>query len=358
MSTQDGTEAENTKKITELFDELEYSDKDAQKQKIGKVNILMSEMDKEEFKLVFTKELFDNINKMIEEKKISMDNALVLLNRIGYWIKLKGLWRYSFKDSLLCKRLKKMIEEEKKKEGKNEKLLTDLCECYFFLSYDLTTEMLSICVPCLLKVAMNKDESKEAQKEVEMALLALSNIGWEELDKEQYFNEIKEIIEYHQEHQNLTRLAYQSAWFFLLCRLNDDKSLEEVIVNELHFAREAARELEELAKNVNWKRKEEEERGKDTKNERIFVMWLKIFDWYFRLCELQNEGNIGLICSLVQVLREATGYRIIVHLCILCLSRAVENRAVEIVDLFESGAIDLILENIHQAIFDDVERRR
>eukprot|EP00770_Monocercomonoides_exilis_P013983 MONOS_13930.1-p1 / transcript=MONOS_13930.1 / gene=MONOS_13930 / organism=Monocercomonoides_exilis_PA203 / gene_product=unspecified product / transcript_product=unspecified product / location=Mono_scaffold00906:1082-2464(-) / protein_length=283 / sequence_SO=supercontig / SO=protein_coding / is_pseudo=false len=282
MSTQDGTqEAENTKKITELFDELEYSDKDAQKQKIGKVNILMSEMDKEEFKLVFTKEL-----------------------------------------------------------------------------YDLTTEMLSICVPCLLKVAMNKDESKEAQKEVEMALLALSNIGWEELDKEQYFNEIKEIIEYHQEHQNLTRLAYQSAWFFLLCRLNDDKSLEEVIVNELHFAREAARELEELAKNVNWKRKEEEERGKDTKNERIFVMWLKIFDWYFRLCELQNEGNIGLICSLVQVLREATGYRIIVHLCILCLSRAVENRAVEIVDLFESGAIDLILENIHQAIFDDVERRR
>ncbi|KAH7819577.1 uncharacterized protein MONOS_13608 [Monocercomonoides exilis] len=35
----------------------------------------------------------------------------------------------------------------------------------------------SVCMPCLLKFALKKDGNQEAQKEVEMALLALNNIG-------------------------------------------------------------------------------------------------------------------------------------------------------------------------------------
>ncbi|KAH7828412.1 uncharacterized protein MONOS_15190 [Monocercomonoides exilis] len=108
-----------------------------------------------------------------------------------------------------------------------------------------------MCVSCLLKVTLKKEEDEETQKEVEMALLALSCIySHYEIEQKQYLNEIKEIIHYHQEHHNLTRLAYLYAWEFLILRLNTDKSLNEVIVNELHFIREARREIEDLSKCV------------------------------------------------------------------------------------------------------------
>ncbi|KAH7829798.1 uncharacterized protein MONOS_3341 [Monocercomonoides exilis] len=139
-----------------------------------------------------------------------------------------------------------IIDENEKKKEVNEKILTDLCESYLLLNRWPSSEMDSIIVPCLLKVASKKDETEEAQKEVEIALLALGNIGfWEKL----YLNEITDIIKYHQEHQNLTRLAYQSAWGILIYGFTKVDSLEEVIVNELHFVREATRELEELTKN-------------------------------------------------------------------------------------------------------------
>ncbi|KAH7819689.1 uncharacterized protein MONOS_17934 [Monocercomonoides exilis] len=67
-------------------------------------------------------------------------------------------------------------EEKKEKEKRNEKLLVDLCECYLFLSCGFTHELLSVCSPCLLKAASVKEESEENQKDVEMALLALSCI--------------------------------------------------------------------------------------------------------------------------------------------------------------------------------------
>ncbi|KAH7814792.1 uncharacterized protein MONOS_18398 [Monocercomonoides exilis] len=85
-----------------------------------------------------------------------------------------------------------MIEEDKKKEEKNEKLLVDVCECYLTLDYDLSSELLSICVSCLLKAASKKEESEETRKEVEMALLALNSIGrYEYFAQELYLNEIK-----------------------------------------------------------------------------------------------------------------------------------------------------------------------
>ncbi|KAH7825924.1 uncharacterized protein MONOS_9224 [Monocercomonoides exilis] len=99
-----------------------------------------------------------------------------------------------------------------------------------------------------------------------MAFLALSCIDEIYiLDKELYLNEITENIKYHQKCHNLTRLAYQSVWQFLMYRFINDKSLEEVFVNELHFAREAIKELEELAKCE--KQKKKEKKPKETKIE-------------------------------------------------------------------------------------------
>eukprot|EP00770_Monocercomonoides_exilis_P000423 MONOS_420.1-p1 / transcript=MONOS_420.1 / gene=MONOS_420 / organism=Monocercomonoides_exilis_PA203 / gene_product=unspecified product / transcript_product=unspecified product / location=Mono_scaffold00007:27207-27823(-) / protein_length=132 / sequence_SO=supercontig / SO=protein_coding / is_pseudo=false len=112
-----------TKHFTKLLHELEYCSEDEQKQKITEFNGLLDEMG--------TKEIFE----------------------------------------------KMIIDENEKKEGKNEKLLVDLCECYLlFYSGVFSSKMLSLCVPCLLKFALKKEEREKVQKEVEMALLALSCI--------------------------------------------------------------------------------------------------------------------------------------------------------------------------------------
>eukprot|EP00770_Monocercomonoides_exilis_P006452 MONOS_6417.1-p1 / transcript=MONOS_6417.1 / gene=MONOS_6417 / organism=Monocercomonoides_exilis_PA203 / gene_product=unspecified product / transcript_product=unspecified product / location=Mono_scaffold00202:8837-9448(-) / protein_length=183 / sequence_SO=supercontig / SO=protein_coding / is_pseudo=false len=182
---------------------------------------------------------------MIEEKKLTLENAILLLKHAGFWNALKDMPIHEFGKSSLENRFEKMIvEEEKKNEEKNEKLLVDLCECYLLLSNGLAlTNIVSIIVPCLLKAALNKEENEEAQKEVEMALLALKNLGmWKHVEQELYLDKTIEIIKYHQEHYNLTRLAYQPAWQFLIFRFCKDKSLEELIANELHFAREAIKE--------------------------------------------------------------------------------------------------------------------
>ncbi|KAH7832617.1 uncharacterized protein MONOS_16888 [Monocercomonoides exilis] len=64
-----------------------------------------------------------------------------------------------------------------------------------------------------LKMALNKDESEKNEKEMEIALLALSNIPEGMVgNKKMFFNETIEIIHCHQEHHYLTQLGYQSAW--------------------------------------------------------------------------------------------------------------------------------------------------
>ncbi|KAH7815548.1 uncharacterized protein MONOS_18318 [Monocercomonoides exilis] len=130
-----------------------------------------------------------------------------------------------------------MCDEDKSDDDSQEPSLADK-----FLNHLSSSKLDSICVPCLLKVASKKEESEETQKEVEIALLALSNTKYFGMKREMYLNKIKAIIEYHQEHHNLTRLAYQSTWQFLVARLECDKSLGDAIINALHFTREAARE--------------------------------------------------------------------------------------------------------------------
>ncbi|KAH7817794.1 uncharacterized protein MONOS_18678 [Monocercomonoides exilis] len=349
-------ETDSTKKFMELFSELEYCIEDDQKQKIEEMNTLMNEMDKEEFKFIFSVELFNKIEEMIEEKKVTLENVILLLSCTGYWMELKDIWCYPFKYSLLNKRLEKMIidENEKKKEEKNKMLLTDLCKFFVLWNHDdVPDEFLSITVPCLLSAASDKEDSKEAKKEVEIALLALSYIFNNDIDKELYLEEIKEIIQYHQEHRNLTTLAYQSAWQFLINRFWKDKSLEEVITNELHFAREATRELEDLSKSVDWKKKEEERVNK-TKEVLILIRWLEFDKDYFPYCHSWNEELSGLISRIVQVLRASRdNCKEISRQCINSLREAADKRVVKIDYLLKEGIIVLFFDEIKQSTLDD-----
>ncbi|KAH7818153.1 uncharacterized protein MONOS_3951 [Monocercomonoides exilis] len=339
----------------ELFDQLEHCPESEQRKKIEEMNEIIDGMNKKEFESVFTTRMFDKIYKMIDEKKMTMENALLPLKHAGYCDALKRNFDIKIFISSLNKRFEKMIfNENKKKEGKNEKLLADLCECYLLLSPEVSSELLLICVPCFLKVASVKEETEEVQKEVEMVLLALSNIVLSEVPKELYLNEIKEIIQYHQEHHNLTRLAYQSAWGFLIYRLDKDKSLNEVIVNELHFAREAARELEELTKRLNWKNKFEET-SKEEANELLVIRgWIQTLEIFVSSCQLWNEEFVGLISSVVQVFREAKdNYRDICERCIYILQIDAKIRAVKIDVLLESEAVDAVLEEIWQSTLNE-----
>eukprot|EP00770_Monocercomonoides_exilis_P015115 MONOS_15061.1-p1 / transcript=MONOS_15061.1 / gene=MONOS_15061 / organism=Monocercomonoides_exilis_PA203 / gene_product=unspecified product / transcript_product=unspecified product / location=Mono_scaffold01136:5681-6617(+) / protein_length=294 / sequence_SO=supercontig / SO=protein_coding / is_pseudo=false len=190
-----------------------------------------------------------------------------------------------------------------------------------------------------------------------MALLALWNTRFIKIEKDLYLNEIKEIIQHHQEHRNMTHLAYQSAWQFLINRFGIDRSLEDDIVNELHFAKEATKELEELVKSINWKRKEkekEEKRGEETKKELVLLRWLRTLQHFLGSCLLWNEKYPELIRCVVQIYGAAKGnYRGIGSRCIYSLSMAAKNRAMKNEDLLESGAVDIILEEIQQPALND-----
>eukprot|EP00770_Monocercomonoides_exilis_P015569 MONOS_15519.1-p1 / transcript=MONOS_15519.1 / gene=MONOS_15519 / organism=Monocercomonoides_exilis_PA203 / gene_product=unspecified product / transcript_product=unspecified product / location=Mono_scaffold01259:11729-12565(+) / protein_length=259 / sequence_SO=supercontig / SO=protein_coding / is_pseudo=false len=258
----------------------------------------MEEMDEKEFDSVVTTDLFNRMKQMIEEKLFPSENMIMLLKCIGYNKMLKCHRNRNLSHSELCNFFEKKIneEEKKEKEEKNEKLLMDLSECFITLGYAFPYELLSICVSYLLKVAMKKKESKETQKEVEMAFVALCSVEYYEVEKEMYLNEIEDIFQYHQEHHNLTRLAYQCAWQFLMNKLLADSSLKGAIVYELHFAREAARELEELKGKVDWKRKEEERNGgKGEKEELVLLRWLQTVYSFCGLQEVMNEEYIVLI---------------------------------------------------------------
>ncbi|KAH7823077.1 uncharacterized protein MONOS_8368 [Monocercomonoides exilis] len=294
-----------TKGFNELLHELEHCTDSEQKQKIEEMDEIIDGMNKEEFTSVFSEELSFKIDKMIDEKKLLIENALLLLKHVGYCNTLKGISSGCFNHSKLNKKVQKMIiDENEKKEETDENLLVELCECNIFFNHYFSTELLSICLHCLVKAALKK-EKKEKQKEVEIALLALSKIGYNKIDKELYLNEMKEIIQYHREHRNLTYLAHQSTWRFLISRLFQDRSLGQVIMNELHFGRVAVRELEELRGNVDWKRKEEEkeERRKDKKKELVILRWLGTLEEYFLCFKLWNAEFVWLIGSMTRLFR-------------------------------------------------------
>eukprot|EP00770_Monocercomonoides_exilis_P010499 MONOS_10447.1-p1 / transcript=MONOS_10447.1 / gene=MONOS_10447 / organism=Monocercomonoides_exilis_PA203 / gene_product=unspecified product / transcript_product=unspecified product / location=Mono_scaffold00476:6429-7541(-) / protein_length=350 / sequence_SO=supercontig / SO=protein_coding / is_pseudo=false len=270
---------------------------------------------------------------------------------------MKRIYGHAFCESLLNERFKKMIiEQEEKKEGKNESLLVDLCECFSLLNfYFISDELISICVPCLLKAASKKKESEEMQHEVEMALMALNYI--DELffiERELYLKEITEIIEHQRKNRNLTQLAYQSTWDFLIYRYRVDYSLEGEILNEMHLAREATKELEELTRNVDWKKKEEEMNKEEANAVLVICRWIQALSFFFENCLVWNEEYIELFSSIVQVSRAARdNYRDIGNKCISSLRNAAENCDVRVEDLLKSGTISAVSEEMQRRTVDD-----
>ncbi|KAH7816055.1 uncharacterized protein MONOS_2564 [Monocercomonoides exilis] len=349
---------ELTEKFTKLLDELVDCNEDEQKQKIDEMNEMVNEMNEKEFHSICTKKNLDKINKMIEEKKITLENTMMLMRHIAYCNALAEVWCSNFHSSELSKRFEKMIvEEDEKKEEKNERLLVDLCECHL-ITYEcyIPDNIIVICILHLLKAASNKEENEETKEEVEMALLALTYIvRWNKVERELYLNEIKEIIQHHQEHHNLTHLAYQSTWQFLINRFEKDESLEDTIMNELHIIIEAIKELEELTRNVNWKKKNErEEKGTKTKEEIIIWRWFDIISDIISQHKLWNEEFVGLIGGLVGLYRAANdGHREICRECIYFLRFAARSESMKVDDLLEGGAIDTFFEELHQPTLED-----
>eukprot|EP00770_Monocercomonoides_exilis_P011847 MONOS_11789.1-p1 / transcript=MONOS_11789.1 / gene=MONOS_11789 / organism=Monocercomonoides_exilis_PA203 / gene_product=unspecified product / transcript_product=unspecified product / location=Mono_scaffold00611:21605-22645(+) / protein_length=321 / sequence_SO=supercontig / SO=protein_coding / is_pseudo=false len=248
-----------------------------------------------------------------------------------------------------------IVDEDKKDEKKNEKMLIDLCECYLLLresNYDVPDELVSICIRCLLKAALCKEESEEVRKEVEMALLALSNIGYGDTSKEPYLSEIKEIILYHQEHRNLTRLAYQSAWSFLFNRLFMQNEIEDVVGNELHYVREVSGELDEIRKWVEQKNeeKEEEMKRKDEKMRRIAEVWLRSICSFFSRCKVADEVAIGMVADVTRLCRTSReNERMIFSACLNIFKTMLILKCVKIEALLKGGASKLAVEVLQQS---------
>ncbi|KAH7828029.1 uncharacterized protein MONOS_13023 [Monocercomonoides exilis] len=120
-----------TESFCRLSSELENCTEIEQKQKIIELNEIIDGTSDEEIDFVFVAKTFDSISKMIEEKKLSMENTILLLKHLGFCKVLKRITIASFDNSILQTKLVKMIiKEEKKKEEKNERLFIDLCECY------------------------------------------------------------------------------------------------------------------------------------------------------------------------------------------------------------------------------------
>eukprot|EP00770_Monocercomonoides_exilis_P015049 MONOS_14995.1-p1 / transcript=MONOS_14995.1 / gene=MONOS_14995 / organism=Monocercomonoides_exilis_PA203 / gene_product=unspecified product / transcript_product=unspecified product / location=Mono_scaffold01122:5424-6741(-) / protein_length=376 / sequence_SO=supercontig / SO=protein_coding / is_pseudo=false len=339
-------------KFTELFSELENCSEIEQKQKIEEMNKRMNKMNKEELCSVFTNGQLDRLNKMIEERKISLESAIPLLKHMGYCKAMKDFLGTSLCKSYLQERFEKMIVEEKKK--KNEKLLFDLCECYISLYESLREALFSICVPCLLKVALNKEESEENQKEVEMALLALSNIrSYHRVGNGLYLNGMTEILKYHQKNHNLTQLAYQSAWVFLISRWTYNKCPNSNVLNELHFVGEATRELELLSKCVYLKKKEEE-RGKETKVEILLLRWLVIIVFYSQNAQIHGEEFVKLTRCIIDLCRAAKGNnREIQYKCFSFLYNIILREAESDGCVLREEAVDFILEEMHGPTIDN-----
>ncbi|KAH7819195.1 uncharacterized protein MONOS_17966 [Monocercomonoides exilis] len=222
-------------------------------------------------------------------------------------------------------------ENDKKEQGKDEKLQLDLCECQMSP-----------------RLAINKEESEETQKEVEEALQALSSIGhFVYVHKGCYLNEITNIIKYHQEHNNLTRLAYQSAWGFLINRFFCEREIEEVILNEIHFMREATQELENLEHLVDWAVKEKNER--EWKNVLIIKRWMKTLHIFYKVNNGRLEENPGLFRCISRISKEVNGFQsdIVLKNVIVMKDMATMGK-MNIDDFLRAGAVDFIASGIDQ----------
>ncbi|KAH7817389.1 uncharacterized protein MONOS_18143 [Monocercomonoides exilis] len=248
-------------------------------------------------------------------------------------------------------------EEEEGEEGESEEDFEEDMDYYEDYDMDNLDEYYQSELTEKFSIALNKEGNEETQKEVEMALFALCSINKrQKLKRKLFVNEMSEIIQYHQSHRNLTQLAYQSAWEFMMDRFNDNDNLKDAIADKLHFVSEAARELDELKKRVDWKRKKEEneKRRKESKEELILLRWLRTLKSFFFFFQLRNEEFVRIISSIVQVFQAAKDHhREIEELCVCIFEVVVRKRAVKTDDLLKSGTVDAVFEELHRPPLND-----
>ncbi|KAH7831259.1 uncharacterized protein MONOS_3893 [Monocercomonoides exilis] len=290
---------------------------------------------------------------MIKENILNFGNALVILKHMGFCKTINGIKSSGFTDSSLGTRFAMMIvEENKKKEGINKQLLIDLCECYLLLNDKFSSELRSICGPCLFYVASNKSEREEVKTEVEMSLLALAKL---EGSKENcsYLDVIDEIIKYHQKHHNLTRLAYQSAWSFLVGYLYSKDYLKVEIMYKMHFARESTSELEELLKRNNLVKKEKS--LEEMKEVRIIGNWVKILiEVAYHGCNMSRKIFVGLFSLIARLYKATKGFeRKISDDCINLFCEVIKLNENPLPVLVRSGATGCVLEEMSQSTLHD-----
>ncbi|KAH7820441.1 uncharacterized protein MONOS_17820 [Monocercomonoides exilis] len=345
-------------KFSTIFSESKHNlDNCEQKQLIDELNCFIDEMDEEEMKSAINIELFNRIIKKMEEKNLSLENAVLLLKHIGFCKSMCNFWNNLFDYTSLRFRFEKLIiDESEKKEERNEKLLIDLCECYLTLrrfANNFPDKLLTICASCLLKVSLNKEQSVKTQKEIEMALIAFSCISlWKVEESQLYIDEIIEIIQHHQEHHNLTQLAYQSAWEFLISRSSYEKSLECVIVNELHFVREVTKELEELEKCVDWKKKEK----RIMKYGEVYTImrWCKTVESFVLSAKTQEKDYVKFVECILRLFKSArNNYWQMFKKHFKLFSHMMGSKIFDVYDLSKAGCVDFMLKEIHSPTLEE-----
>ncbi|KAH7818538.1 uncharacterized protein MONOS_18673 [Monocercomonoides exilis] len=321
------------------------------KAKVEEMITLIIKMNGNELCSILDSDILNRINLMIETKNLSLENAISLIKQIGYCKVMKDIYNSSFCFSSLSEKFESLILMElKKKEERREKLLIDLCECCFMLfenEIKMRDELIPVCASCLMKVALCNDKSEGKQKETEIDLLALScfpnNI---KVNKIMYINEVKKIIHYHQEHHNLTQLAYQSAWQFLINRFFFESSLEYVIANELHFAREAVQELAELSKCVELKKNEKGEEEKKVTH--VIMRWLNVLNVFFSLRTSNGKSDcVEVISCLVCTCRRMKKHKkTTADKCIHLFKSIMYKKRICIEDILSGGVISFFFEDV------------
>ncbi|KAH7824735.1 uncharacterized protein MONOS_17504 [Monocercomonoides exilis] len=345
-----------TENFTEIFSRIKNCSDAKQKILFSEISEVIERMNETEFNSVISKDLFNEIDKIIEKKTILFENALLLLKIFGKWKVFKEINNSCFIKSILHNRIESLILEEKKEnEKKNTNFLIDLYECYLLLKGNHFHEKATIIiVPCLAEFALNKDKNPRTQKEVEFALLALGNIPSFPLkiEKDWYLKEMVEIMKYHQEHHNLTHLAYQSSWRFVLNRFKSERIPNDKIVNEFHFAREIAKEIKSLTACVDWKKKKEEK--KKTKEQIVIDRWFKDLQENLFEVDLWNEENAELTESLAMLFKSSKdNYVELYNQCFDVFTKMINLRRVLPFDLLKGGVIVTVMEDLQQPTLPD-----
>eukprot|EP00770_Monocercomonoides_exilis_P009834 MONOS_9787.1-p1 / transcript=MONOS_9787.1 / gene=MONOS_9787 / organism=Monocercomonoides_exilis_PA203 / gene_product=unspecified product / transcript_product=unspecified product / location=Mono_scaffold00417:23023-24348(+) / protein_length=411 / sequence_SO=supercontig / SO=protein_coding / is_pseudo=false len=315
---------------------------------LKEMDSLIEEMNKEELTSILEDKYLVGFFKKTKEKPLYLEYSASLLSHYCFHMLLKNIRKNDFSTGIWKIMLMKMIIDEEKKEENNEKLLTDLSECYLFICDDESFESevsLSTCVSLLLKCVLCEEKRRKTQKEVERALLALSNIpNNQNVMNEQYLNEIKEIIKQHQQNHNLTQLSYQSAWKILI---NSSRFTDTIVANaeEFHFVKEATIEMKELIEKVDWTKKEKE--LDDKKEICVLRRWCISLESYFQYCQLQGAEGLELFSLIIIMCRVTKNkHREIFQECLYLYETIAHSKAIQIEDLASCGAVDYALEEI------------